>query len=737
MKKARRNPDTRRSPTGWQTLQPAGLLLGVLLALGFALADTPSRHSRDLRLAGSTAGTHGAPLKKTQPQQAYSVQMHVHASMSEARGSMSSTTLAARMENLDVLWWSDHDYGFTHYHTASNFGFEDWSVPQSDGEAWTDTSNEDLGKEKGVQLSTDNGVDAYTAEISQQRFRSGAASLRLQATNASGTFANLLYKFTSTTVMHKTHTAAGGTTVDISVFPEQLEADARAVIEITLSFQRETPERIVVRYYLDNDPAAEPSVNGAVYRVPLTFKPGAWNDYTLQVVDDIVAGFPDVIAEDNNLNEIKMGVETRNGAEAVAYFDDFAINHNLDTAGRMARHRELLDEIATRWPEVTQLQGVEIGSSDHMNDLSLEAVVLDIDAEALQGGFADDDGWISNLGAFRQYLLDLYVDGIHERGGLVSLNHAFGASWLGTGGTSREAKLSQLIANNVQDADLMEVGYRNRGGHELADHLWLWDQLALNQRYMVGTGVSDFHSWRPGTNANNQNSFVSWVYADNTTKPALIDGLRRGRVFFGDLGLFDGTVDLASGPFVMGQVVLTDRETAQVDVTIDGLQPSDEVRTVWNGAVLGTYTVADTLFAITESVAVGDGGHLRAEVYRADGFEKVFSNPLYLARNLPSGGIGAHRLGVDLGGIVSTQAQGVTLTEGRVRDDGRFLVLRLSLEASAGSLTLDTGATGKVRSVTFAGLAGNHKVAASSVVLSGLEGQGEAIVVVERTTRLP
>jgi hypothetical protein len=53
-----------------------------------------------------------------------SVQMHVHASMSEGPGSWRAANVHAKKVGLDVLWWSDHDWRMA-YHTYNRaFGFE-------------------------------------------------------------------------------------------------------------------------------------------------------------------------------------------------------------------------------------------------------------------------------------------------------------------------------------------------------------------------------------------------------------------------------------------------------------------------------------------------------------------------------------------------------------------------------------------------------------------------------------
>src|SRR5262249_43344870 len=132
---------------------------------------------------------------------------------------------------------------------------------------------------------------------------------------------------------------------------------------------------------------------------------------------------------------------------------------------------------------------------------------------------------------------------------------------------TRESILAELWESRVFGADILEVGYRQRGGRPLEDHLWVWDELGRRGLFLVGTGVSDSHGGTEQRWRTAPNNFLSWIYARSPEKADLIEGMRAARVFFGDIVLFDGSVDLVSGRgHRMGRIVVTDRDVESVAI---------------------------------------------------------------------------------------------------------------------------------------------------------------------------
>jgi hypothetical protein len=195
--------------------------------------------------------------------------------------------------------------------------------------------------------------------------------------------------------------------------------------------------------------------------------------------------------------------------------------------------------------------------------------------------------------------------------------------------------LEQLIAERAHGADLLEVGYRKRGGNPLADHLWVWDRLAEAGIRLVGIGVSDSHGGPDQRWRTMPNNFVSWIEAPSPGKPDLIAGLRAGRVYFGDIVLFDGRVDLSTRSGArMGDTVVTQSEAVEVDLAIDGLSAGDRIDVVEARGRTASHSATGRSFRSTHRVALPaeQDGLVRLEVYTRDGREKVFSNPIWFVR---------------------------------------------------------------------------------------------------------
>ncbi|MEL7449186.1 MAG: CehA/McbA family metallohydrolase, partial [Pseudomonadota bacterium] len=392
---------------------------------------------------------------------------------------------------------------------------------------------------------------------------------------------------------------------------------------------------------------------------------------------------------------------------AVVHFDAFRLDYRVEYPEIFSKQRKMLDAIAADEPDVVQHQGMELHVSRHLNEFSVHT-----EPPSFNGPLNDA------------------VQAVHDRGGLVSYNHMFGAAICEGGGSTPESVLAELLNTRAYDTDLLEVGYRCRSGRELADYLWVWDQLTAAHLFLTGTGVSDDHNLAPGSNATRDNNFVSWIYADSPDKTDLIDGLRRGRVYFGDINLFDGHVDLSTPSGAkMGQVVFTDQQTAQLTIDIDGLAEGDEIRSIHNGELANTYTATGAAFSVTESLPLAaSGSFARVEVYAQDGTAKAFSNPLHFVRRVGEEGVSPFRSVIDLTGAQSTEITGFSLRRATLRGNGRDSALILGGSGEQGTVVLEWSRTERPYSVIFQGLSGTWSFDGGLLTLSNLTGDGSLTV---------
>ncbi len=702
------------------------LLLLLLLVSAASPACDRARGTPPEAAPTARATSASVPHASNDVERPYSVQLHVHGSFSEGIGSIDSHSHEASDVAVDVIWWSDHDFRLATYGHASTFGFESWTEPMPPQPETTQHRRRRLARKRLVPAAHNESLRGE-AELVAGDAREGERSLRLRLVGESPAFESYRFTLAADRNLFK-RPLASEVTLLLSVFPEQIGPDARIAIDVGLS---EHPPREAlpfapyrVRYLLDPG-GGEPTRDGVTFVVPVAVRQGEWNDLALPVSRDAVRGFPFIHGEDNSLASVSLAVEARGGHEVRARFDDFRIEQELSGPAAFARQASLIDAVARDYPNVKQLQGIEISwMSSHLNEFSVDTKLLDYDAlraDVETSPAPGDEGK-----SLRERFTRRAVEQVHARGGLVSYNHMFGAMLPGAAPKlTREEVLENLLANRVFGADILEVGYRERGGRTLDDHLWVWDRLAEHGLFLVGTGVSDSHGGPRQRWRKSENNFVSWIYARSPSKADLLEGLRAGRVYFGDRVLFDGTLDLTTERGArMGQIVLSDRPNDEVRVTIDGLEPGDVVRVVVSGERVASSAVAGSRYDQRIPVTLADSlpTTVRVRVDGADGGPKVLSNPITFVRSAPPPGLPAARAALDLGAIASRKIERFTVTG--ARDLGREGGVEIRGRGESGRLELACSSADGEASVELEGLTGSWSREASGLVVSELTGEG-------------
>jgi len=659
----------------------------------------------------------------------FSCQLHVHGSFSEGMGSIDSHAYEGSAHDLDVLWWSDHDFRATSYNHVTRFGFEELSQPQNRDEAWSLALERREDDTKGVRPLV--VLPGASGALVVQPVREGERALRLTSTSAGGRFRPYTWTFETRRLLHRRPLAAQ-VVVRLAVFPEEIGPDARAFVRIDLS--EHAPRaglelgQYALRYDLTNE-AAEPLRQGATYHVPVPIESGRWNELVLHLTEDAARGFPflpGLPGEDHALFGISFGLETRAGARATLVIDDLRIDQELQGEEQFQRQLELLQAIEPAYPGLTQLQGVEISyAARHLNEFSVETGLLDYDALAREAGYDVEDPARFDEARFKELIVERAVEGAHARGGLVSWNHLFGVNPPGSErGKTPERMLEILLAEDAFGVDLLEVGYRDRAGASLADHLWVWDRAALAGRRLVGIGTSDAHGGPQDRWDTNPNNFVSWIYAAAPEKAALIEGLRAGRVLFGDLTRFDGALDLVTDAgHRMGREVLTDRTAVDVVLLGRGLPAGAAVRVIIAGEAVTTFLAADEAEQLaTHRVEMPETGStfVRFEVLDASGQPVALTNPIHFLSEVPTGGLPPARAAFDLAGVRSVALRALRILSLERRDDGS---VELTVEGEDGTLIVAGAET-----VNVVGLSSGLERRGAQVEVTEISGRGTIVL---------
>jgi hypothetical protein len=286
---------------------------------------------------------------------------------------------------------------------------------------------------------------------------------------------------------------------------------------------------------------------------------GAWNSVVITPAADAAAIWPGLEADDLSLCELSFGVQSRNGAAARGYIDYLRFSRTVDGNTPIDVQRGLMATYQPAFPAITQHQGLEVSLYDqHLNWFGGDVTLPDYGTLPIVPTIKDDAATAGQAAMIR------------TAGGVASLNHMFGA---GNDLVSedeqerrRRALATKLIGNAAYGVDILEVGYRQRGGADLSRHLAVWDACSRNGIFLTGNGVSDDHSgqgWR--TSIRN---FFTYAWASDALEATLLAALRAGRCFFGDIQRFTGWLDLlVDGVYPMGSVSIAQMPSRTVRIT--------------------------------------------------------------------------------------------------------------------------------------------------------------------------
>jgi len=515
-------------------------------------------------------------------EQCYSVALHMHGSLSEGLGSMEWHTDRAQTTGVvDAIWWTDHDWRVEHWNHTTQYDFENAVIDGLGRVIEPDTDYPyDFRYWELQRVDLENQEVAVVDSMAWE----GSKSLRFYADKdlADTIFRNVYYAQTGSRKQNR-YSLARRVRLQWAVYPETFrDGDNKFVVEVRLSDHPEGPH--MLRYLIGSMTGEGPETTELSYTI------GQWNFYEVDITADAIAkfagaGLDTLRAEDNDMYEVRIGLETKKeNRSALVFFDGYRILSDSTLGGPelMAKSRDFADLYEGMYPSVTQFIGTEISryrAQPHLNGYTPGTATL-----------------VDYTGTTFSDSLFYAVDQIHEQGGAVSLNHVWGTDVFGDTTETQQQKEARiywkkrdLVAARAYTCDLLEVGYRVRQGIDLEGFLSTWDALTGNSIFLTGHGVTDSHGqlfldgwgpWIPG-DPDFSNNFVTWLYATEFSETAFVHAMKAGRAFFGDPFVFDpdGTLDLWSGEgFPMGRIVLTDRASHDVIVEIDGAPSTAQFR---------------------------------------------------------------------------------------------------------------------------------------------------------------
>lgn len=600
-----------------------GVELGLSSSLGnLQMHAVRAGRARGVLTAGTWPGTAtlGAPglslvgpttveLRRAPPT---SAQLHLHGSLSEGRGRMFEHAQEADAVGVDVLWWTDHELAYypEQFLELDGFDFEGGSLTRELA-AWPGKGQVTVSWQPYVQelSSTTWAVTGDAAHWGNYGLRLGGSRER----RADGTISTLGLDLRATPRVNYKPLLAD-VSLKFAYRPSTLVDGASLQVEVPLSARAAGDNTVgsdYARVVLHHPADADVVDDGRTLWVPLDGAAGQWNTARVNLTSVVGDAWPE--AGDVHAEFVRVAVTMR-GKGTVAYdLDDFRFDQEL-RGGELAEAQQ------------AYLDGLG----------SVARHYVGIEYSWLTGGHLTAYGDVVDFIPYWDGSDRTLYDGVaqaHESGSVVSLAHMFGTGTEVFDEPERRVMVTETLANllttQAYGCDLIEVGYRQRGGN-LHDHLAVWDGLTERGVYLTGTGVSDQHS--SGSWSAFVNNFVTWVSSPTDSREDLTWNLARGAAWFGDPSLFPGAeVSLAfSAPDLRadaGQVVVGASLPTRLNVDIDPLQAGWSVRLVRDGDEVISWSVA-TSGRFTREVEVdpSGGGVFRVEVETETGLEALYSN---------------------------------------------------------------------------------------------------------------
>lgn len=569
----------------------------------------------------------------------YLVQMHIHSHTnhngSELPASMEWHCAQARAHGFDVIWWSDHSEIFD--------TFNDLTVSFAPAFFEEEGGYVDLGRTRSrrrlSRLELDAPADGW-------RISTAGRSLEVEVVSSGGSeFERVRLTPASARgpvkMVSWCRPVTSGLRVEVALDVNGLGKDTFLRFGFDLAAHPDGCHHLV----FDIGPADDAG-------------PGVVGD-TLVVRRMGVAGFPsklDIDLEeaagylpdgyDNTLSSMFIEFGARNGAAISVALDSLTLVS--DRPAGENQHRVLVELVKTyncRYG-LTQYVGVEAGGihtpeRPHMNAYfpdsteTFESLVVDPEVER-----AD------------------WAAGVHERGGLVSLNHPFGAALrpsvrglevdretaaprelARTAGPLGEDDLwavaGPIIETGGLGCDILEVGYLFRGTGSLSDHLRLWDLVLAHGVRLVGNGVSDSHGgmWGPDLRPN---PFASWLWAEGADRASLLYALEAGSLCFGDPFLFAGEFAFGVEDAFMGDTLYVGRgDRPSGWIHLEPWEEGFDIRLVQVKIEPGRQPAYIRRGGLEDArhgfeIPVEGACFARIEIYGPEGEPLVFSNPVWL-----------------------------------------------------------------------------------------------------------
>lgn len=586
---------------------------------------------------------------------AYSMAMHIHSSFSEQSGSMDCQLYQAALNSIDVLWWTDHDHrmdGLDYRDTVHFTSLTQENGGPGQGGAWAWTQ-----RKSGPLSGASGGGIVSSPSSPNDPVAGGSLQLAAMSTSSGGGAATFGFYANSKPAGWNYRDNLTGQTLSIDVLLNPGWSKGYFELLIGTSYHEASGGRPAGQYslsyrFVPAGPAGRAAQgNEGVITIPVTpAQSGDWTTVAMHPSEDIAALWPDLDYRDFALRELTLNAVST-GDPVSGYFDYLRFDRTMSGTAFFAQQAEMMAALAARYAPVTQQQGLEVSwLLPHVNWFGPNVSVPSYKGVSRSG--------------YTEYIRGTVIPQAHAAGGLVSYNHPYGYSderLLTQAQQDNQLKqvAALLLSDNILGCDLIEVGYERRQGMDLTHHVGLWDVMSRNAVFLTGNGTSDDHfgtDWRGITN-----NWVTSAWSAGTTQADLLAALAAGQAWCGSLSGFGApgtSLNLdVDGSCPMGSVSVSSLTARQLTVAATGIPSGGSVAVLQGDvdyagsgnpqpstAVIATYPAADFASGqVTLAVDTSAESFVRTEVRDAAGTTVGVSNPVWMLRKAPPGGIPAPR----------------------------------------------------------------------------------------------
>jgi hypothetical protein len=522
--------------------------------------------------------------------------------------------------------------------------FTSLTAEATDGQPW-----QWLRENTGSLTSASGGSIVSSPASPNDPIAAGSLSLTAQSTSAG--LAAVRYFAQSHSAGWNYHRNLYGETLTIDVLPSGIAAGGYLELLISTSFHPATHGRpagvYTLSYRFGGSGAPGRSSQGVQGIINVAAPAGKWTTVSLTPTDDIAAIWPDLASTDFASDEIRLGAVSTGGLTK-GNFDYLRFTRAFSSGDiPLQTQQQLITRYAAAYPSVTQHQGLEISEFlPHLNRF---------------GGTLHMPDYTGVTPHNWQTWLAQQVGIVHAAGGLVSYNHPYGySSGPALPAAKQDALLSSLatilLNNKALGCDIIEVGYTLRSGVDLKHHVGLWDVLSRNGRFLTGNGTTDDHFGQNWTGIHN--NWVTSAWGATASEANLLAALASGKIWSGSISRFRGALDiLADGFAPMGSVTVSTAAKRHLHLVATGLPAGSTLQ-----VIRGTVDYAGTAHPVSNAATLttfpasalaggsvdldtdnGTSGFYRTQVVASDGSVIAASNPVWLLRSTPPGGIPAPR----------------------------------------------------------------------------------------------